>query len=272
MVADCRKLFGENHRETLNAMASLAQIYVAAGQPLRGLLLLSQVFAKQEEILAPNDTGLVESKKALARVYILTQQFDKVLALCDSGLANLQRTPQPNSTDTLDFLDMAAIACAALKQVDREETYLRELVRVTANLRGKVSEPTSEVMARLANQLMSRAKWETAEVVLRECLNIREKVVQRPHTMLPKWVVQYTRSMLGGALLGQKKFLEAELLLLDAAEKLLAEEGSVPTTRRGDIQQALDRVVMLYTAIGNAEKAAEWRKRTVPAPQKATSP
>ena len=48
-----------------------------------------------------------------------------------------------------------------------------------------------------------------AEEMLRECLAIREK--KEPEA----WTTFDTKSMLGGALLGQKKYAEAEPLLLD---------------------------------------------------------
>ncbi|MCE9563778.1 MAG: protein kinase [Planctomycetes bacterium] len=272
LVALCRVVYGENHRETLSTMTNLAQIYIMAGQPLKGLVMLSQVISRQEASLDPSDPSLVESKQALARIYLVSQQYDKVLPLCDHVIADLRRLCGPDSTDTLEFLDIAATASAGAKLFDREETYLRELIRITAIMYGKSSERTTHVMARLALQLLTHEKWVAAETVLRECLAIREELAQRPRSILPKWIVFNTRSMLGAALLGQKKFAEAEPLVVDSAEKLLADQGSVPPRDRPNLQRAIDRVVQFYTATGNAEKAAEWRSRTVPMLPKSGSP
>ena len=50
--------------------------------------------------------------------------------------------------------------------------------------------------------------WTDAEPVLRECLEIREKSAPED------WTTFSTRSMLGGSLLGQKKYADAEPLLV----------------------------------------------------------
>jgi len=272
MVKGCRIVYGENHRETLSAMTNLSQIYMISGQPLKGLLMLSQVISRQEALFDPNDPSLVDSKKALTRVYLLSKQYEKVLPLCDSVIANLKRLNGPDTTDTLEFLDMAATASAGLKLLEQEEEYQRELIRVTALLYGKTSERTTRVMDRLALQLLTRGKWEAAEKVLRECLSIREELALHPQAHLPRWVILNTKSMLGEALLGEKKFAEAEPLVLQSAEQMLADERSVPPRDRDDLQRAIDRVVQLYTATGKMEKASEWRNRTVPMLPKSNSP
>jgi len=60
----------------------------------------------------------------------------------------------------------------------------------------------------VSDDLLQHRQYPAAETYLRECLTIREK-------KLPDdWVLFYTKSLLGGALAGQKKFQEAEPLLV----------------------------------------------------------
>ncbi len=59
-----------------------------------------------------------------------------------------------------------------------------------------------------------------AEPLLRECLAIREKALP------DNWLTFNTRSMLGGLLLGQKKYEEAEPLLLAGYEGMKERENS----------------------------------------------
>lgn len=264
MVATSRKVFGDQHRETLSAMSSLAHVYIFAGQPLKGLLTLKYALHLQEEQFGPTDPSTIESKKALARVFLLSQQYGKCLGMCEEAIADLRRLRGPDTVETLDFVDFAADACGGLQLRDQQERYLREFVRLTGLMFGASAEATGAALARLGKYLLEQQKWEAAEPVLRQCLTIREELNRNPNTSLPRWIAPNTRSMLGGALLGQKKYAEAEPLVVGGAELLLANHVWVPAANRDSLQQAIDRCVRLYTATGNTAKADEWRERMVP--------
>src|SRR5262249_9587814 len=95
--------------------------------------------------------------------------------------------------------------------------------------------------------LFEMKKWGQAEPLLRESLAIREK--KQPDD----WSTFNSQSMLGGSLLGQKKYAEAEQMLLKGYEGLKKREG-IPR-----IPQALDRLVELYTATNKPDEAKKWR-------------
>ena len=67
--------------------------------------------------------------------------------------------------------------------------------------------------------------------------------------------------MLGGALTSQKKFQEAEPLLLQGYEGMKQCEARIPSASRIRLVEALQRLVALYTAWNKPEKAAEWQKK-----------
>lgn len=66
-------------------------------------------------------------------------------------------------------------------------------------------------------------------------------------------------SGLGTALAGEKKFAEAEPLLVHAFEELKANESSYGGDARAMVREASDAVVALYVGWGKPLKAAEWR-------------
>jgi hypothetical protein len=102
--------------------------------------------------------------------------------------------------------------------------------------------------------LLQQQKASDAEPVLRACLAIREK--RAPGA----WTTFSAQTMLGGALLGQKKYAEAEPLLLQGYEGLKQREAMIPATGKFNLTEALKRLVQLYEATGQKDKAAEWRK------------
>jgi len=97
--------------------------------------------------------------------------------------------------------------------------------------------------------------WSDAEPVLREALSLREKL--EPDA----WTTFNTRSLLGEALAGQKKYADARPLLVQGFDGLKARAAQIPdpfrVLRLGD---AADRLVRLCEAQGMKEEAAKWRK------------
>src|SRR5262249_42490967 len=89
---------------------------------------------------------------------------------------------------------------------------------------------------------------------LRECLAIRQRI--QPDD----WTTFDTRSLLGEALLGQKKYAEAEPLLLEGNEGMKKREAQIPPESRPRLTRALERLVRLYESWGKKDKAARWRK------------
>ena len=77
----------------------------------------------------------------------------------------------------------------------------------------------------LAVFLKSQNQLAEAEPLIREALTIREK------TQPDAWTTFNTQSLLGGALLGQKKYAEAEPLLLKGYEGLKQRETTIPEPR-----------------------------------------
>ena len=66
--------------------------------------------------------------------------------------------------------------------------------------------------------------------------------------------------MLGSDLLGQKKYTEAEPLLLAGYEGLKRREGTLPPPLRDRPTLALRTLVQLYEARDKPDEAAKWRK------------
>jgi hypothetical protein len=109
--------------------------------------------------------------------------------------------------------------------------------------------------AQWGHGLLQRQKWTDAEPVLRDCLAGRQKQIP------DSWLTFNTQSLLGGALLGQKKYAEAEPLLVKGYEGLKTREKTIPKQGGGELRipEALDRLIELYTAINKPDEAKKWQ-------------
>src|SRR5262249_50538114 len=94
-----------------------------------------------------------------------------------------------------------------------------------------------------------------AEPLLREGLVIWE--AKRPDD----WNRFDNQSLLGDSLLGQKKYAEAEPLLLSGYEGVKSRETKIPAWVRARLIQAGERGVQLYESTGREVELAEWRAK-----------
>ena len=102
--------------------------------------------------------------------------------------------------------------------------------------------------------LLQVKAYADAEPLLRECLAIREK------TQPDLWNTFTARSMLGGALLGQKKYEDAEPLLIAGYDGMKRREPTIPPPAKDRLPEALERLVQLYDAIDKPDEGRRSRK------------
>jgi hypothetical protein len=110
-------------------------------------------------------------------------------------------------------------------------------------------------MASLGSLLIEKRLFTEAEPLLSELLAIREK------TKPDDWRTFNTRRLLGSALLGQKKYADAEPLLLKGYEGMKEREKSIPKSGGAPkrIPEALDSLIELYTATNKADEIKKWQ-------------
>jgi eukaryotic-like serine/threonine-protein kinase len=72
------------------------------------------------------------------------------------------------------------------------------------------------------------------------------------------WLTFHARSQLGGSLIGQKKYAEAEPLVLTGYEGIHAREAGLD---KNWLIEASARIVALYDAWGKPGAAAAWRAK-----------
>jgi tetratricopeptide (TPR) repeat protein len=102
--------------------------------------------------------------------------------------------------------------------------------------------------------LLLEKKPAEAELKLRDCLTIRRKI--QPDD----WTTFDTESMLGEALLDQKKYVEAEPPLLSGYDGLKQHGAAIPLQDKPRLTRALERLVRLYEAWGKKDSATKWRE------------
>jgi hypothetical protein len=108
----------------------------------------------------------------------------------------------------------------------------------------------------LALAYLSEGKFAESEPLAREALQFNQK--KQPDG----WQRFRAESLLGASLAGQKRYGEAEPLLLEGYQGMLAGKDRIAVPDRYHIDRAHEWLVQLYQAWGKPEKAVEWRTVT----------
>jgi serine/threonine protein kinase len=246
---------GPDHPNTLSVRNNLALLYLDSGRIDEAITLQEATLKLKESKLGPDHPETLKSRANLAVAYQEAGRTAEAIALHEATLELEESKLGPDHPNTLISRGTLARACRAAGQLDRAVALFEQTLR---GFRAKVGPDhpytltTEQFLADAYNAAGQHAK---AEPVLRECLAIREK------SQPDDWTTFAARSQLGGSLLGQKKYAEAEPLILAGYEGMKARAAKMSAPAKPLLTEAAQRVVRLYEAWGKVEQAAGWKTK-----------
>jgi tetratricopeptide (TPR) repeat protein len=250
----CEAKLGHDHPDTLASRSSLAEEYHDAGRVTEAIRLHEATLELSEAKLRHDHPDTLRTQANLGACYRDAGRPEEGARLMEDVLRRAKN--EPTTAAKLAWVRPAlAAAYEAAGQFDRAEPYRREVVDECRRKFGPEDPRTAAAMAVLSLDLLRQEKWKEAEAILRQCRAIREK--SQPDA----WTTFNTRSQLGGSLLGQGDYAEAEPLILTGYEGMKAREATIPAAGKPRLDEAAEQVVRMYEAWGKPEKAAAWRAR-----------
>ncbi|MBX9622484.1 MAG: tetratricopeptide repeat protein, partial [Gemmataceae bacterium] len=281
---------GPDHPETLGTMNNLGAAYHAAGRPDRAVPLLEEGQVLRKAKLGPDHPSTLAAAGNLATAYWAGRRYDRSVPLLEDTLTRQEvklGRDHPNTVTTaynlgVNYRDAgrAAEAVPLLERVyalwardparrrtigwDLYTAYARagrpaDAARVVGEVLAQERaghEPGSPGLGGLLaayGKILTDLDPAAAEPVLRECLELREKL--NPTA----WNTANAKSLLGGALVGLGRLAEAEPLLVAGYAGLLADRANIPPPAANNLPDAADRLVELYVALGKPDEAKRWR-------------
>jgi tetratricopeptide (TPR) repeat protein len=208
-----------------------------------------------EPKLGPDHPDTLASRNNLANAYRVTGRMAEAIELHEEMLRQREAKLGPDHPDTLaSRLNLAAAYDSLGRWAKAERLYRDVLAR-----RRKAEKPDSPHLAddllNLGQVLLELARWSEAEPLLREAVAIRARATPED------WRQYAALSLLGGALLGQGRYAEAESPVVVGYEGMKARESRIPVPDRSYLRAAAERVVHLYEGWGRPEQADAWKAR-----------
>jgi eukaryotic-like serine/threonine-protein kinase len=254
-----RQIYGEDHRQFAEALCDLADFHTKQGELSQAENLYLQALAFFNE--SP-DGGPAPEIPLLGRIQhhradnlLRQERLSEARALAENALALYQRHPDWPGTERAHSLDVLG---NVLNQQE-DWTALAKLWRERLEeARGRFpadSLQLANTLAELTRVLLNANEFTQAETLARECLRIREQKTP------DDWRTFNMRSFLGASLLGQKKYAQAEPLLLAGHEGMTMRQEAIPAAGKPRLRESFQRLAEFYQETGRPERAAEWKQK-----------
>jgi tetratricopeptide (TPR) repeat protein len=254
-----RRVLGPEHPSTLRSMDSLATDYYAQGRYAQAEALHSRTLEIQRRVLGPEHLETLLSMNDLANVYSAQGKYAQAEALYSQTLEIQRRVLGPEHPDTLDTLSNLPFMYLQQGKYVLAEAHASQALAGRRHALGSEHRDTMVSAAHLALVYQSEGKFAQSEPLAREALEFTRK--EQPDD----WQRFRAESLLGASMAGQKKYAEAEPLLLEAYQGMMARKERIGVPNWYYLDRAREWIVQLYQAWGKPEVAAEWKHNLRPA-------
>jgi tetratricopeptide (TPR) repeat protein len=247
-------VLGPSHPITLAARNNLAQIYCDEGRYAEAETLDIETLDSRKRALGPDNPETLMSMGNLAGDYSFRGKFTLAETLFGQTLAIERRVMGIESRFTIGTLSDRA------SMYQREGKYalaVADAAQALAAWRrslGEDSPVTMQAAADLALAYLSEGTFIESEALAREAFEFDQR--KQPDN----WQRFRAESLLGASLAGQKRFIEAEPMLLEGYQGMLMRKDRMAVPDRYHLDRAHEWLVQLYRAWGRPEKASEWKR------------
>jgi len=253
-------VLGAEHPDTLISMNALGQVFWNEGNYAQAEAVFTRTIEAWSRglgethpyaLMAMNNLGAVyrsEGKNAQAEV-----QLSRTLEI-------RRRVSGAEHPDTLTVRHNLALVYQNEGKFERAEALFNEVEDARRRVLGSAHPDTLRTQSALARVRLQQRKYAQAEAPLRDAWNKYQS------TSPDVWQRFNCQSLLGASLAGQKKFAEAEPLLLAAYSALDQRTAVIPAEERFSLEEARNAVLQLYRAWEKPVKVAEWRQKLAVAP------
>jgi serine/threonine protein kinase/Tfp pilus assembly protein PilF len=255
-----RRSEGEDHPDVLLSINCMGVLLWAQGNLNEAEPYFREALQKRRRLLGEEHPNTLNSITNMGQLLRAQGKLAEAEPYFREAMEKSRRVFGEEHPTTLISIDNMGVLFRDEKKFAEAEPYTREALEKFRRVLGKVHPDTLSSVYNMGALLQAEGKCADAEPLFRELLESQIKTLPAG-----AWLIARARCCLGDALLGQNKFVEAELLLIDGYGGLAAAK-STPRKPIDRLREAAERVVQLYESWDKAEpgkgydaKAAEWK-------------
>jgi serine/threonine protein kinase/tetratricopeptide (TPR) repeat protein len=284
-----RRQFGPDHPGTLSMMNNLAFSYQLQGKYAQVEALHAQILEARKRKLGPEDPATLRSMDNLAFSYYFQGKYPQAEKLMSQIFETQLRLHGPENPWTLGYMHHLAMF-QAIQENPTAEALLFKTLEAKRHALGPEHADTISVYWSLANLYQRQGKNALAEEYALKAFEGRRRVLGPKHpdtvasegdlalayesegkfaaaeplardamaidTKIP-WQRFRSESLLGASLAGQRKFAQAEPILLEGYRGLLAQKEAIAAPDRYNVDRAGEWVAAMYRAWGKPPQTVQ---------------
>jgi serine/threonine protein kinase/Tfp pilus assembly protein PilF len=290
-----RRIWGPEYPNTLQSRMFLANVYNDEGRHAQAEPILTQVLEIDRRALGPDNLLTVRCMYYLGIAYSGEGKYAQAEALLSRAVEINSRVLGPEHRDTLWYTNGLATTYDREGKYAQAEALFSQALEVERRVLGPTHPVTLMSRNGLADVYIDESKYGLAETYAAQALTGRKYNLgpDHPDTMVSMndlvlayelqgkfteseplaretekieqakqpddWQRFWAESLLGESLAGEKRYAEAEPLLLEGYRGMLARKERTPVPSRRHLDSAHGWIIELYEAWGKPQKAAEWR-------------
>ncbi len=244
-----RRLWGDSHTDVAQSLDNLAVLLKKAGRYSEAEPLYQEALTIRRRLLGDEHVAVAYSLNNLAMFKKELGEIDAAEPLMREALAIARKTLGTENRVVVAGLQNLGAILMERNSLSDVEPLLREALELHRKLFGHENTAVAYDLGQLGKRLVAIGEFARAESVLREALQILTRATP------DDWRTAEIASVLGECLAAQKRFEEAESLLLASYTRIGEAKGDGDRTTR----EALDRIVRLYERWDKPERAAPFK-------------
>jgi tetratricopeptide (TPR) repeat protein/tRNA A-37 threonylcarbamoyl transferase component Bud32 len=248
-----RRVLGTDHPDTPMTMTNLGRMYGFQGKYEQAEPLFREALEIQRRVLGPEHTYTLVSMENLATTYEVLGRHAEADELFGKTLEISRRALGPEHPITLAVLADLGSIYERRGEYAQAQTYTEQALEGRRHALGADHLATMSSIADLALVYMLQGKFAESEPLARQAFDFTTK------NLPDGWERYGEESLLGAILAGQKKFSEAEPLLLDGYRGMDARKAAMGVPNLYYLDRVRGWIADLYQSWGKSDKAAEWR-------------
>jgi len=249
-----RRQLGPDHPDTLTNINNLGVIYRQEGKYAEAEVEIKTALEARRRLEGNQHLDTIASVNSLALLYQAEGKYDAAETLFQQTLETSRKALGPEQQNTLGVMNNLADLYVRQGRRAEAEAMYRQVLEVRRRVLVPEHPRIARVLASLGELKIEQEDYRDAQALLRQALQIRDKATPNA------WERYYAQSLLGAALAGERKYAEAEPLLLSGYRGLQQRRNFMPFENRGNVQRARQEILRLYEQWGKAEQATNWRK------------
>jgi len=260
-------LLGNDHSDTIISLSNWASDLLESGKPTEAELIFRELVARIRALKDVDSRVRVQSLWNLGRTLRLERKLDESADLIREALTAFQSQVGPPDKNSLLMTSTLQEVLATRGHPEdwvESDQLLTAALPIVREKFGANSPQAIDLLNRLGQARLRQEHFAAAEGPLRDALALREKA--QPD----EWTTFNSKSLLGEALLGQKRFAEAEPLLLDGYRGMKQREAKIPAAAAFRLSDAADRLIRLYEGWKKPDELAKWRVERAKYPEHPT--